>query len=94
MFYIVLVLDSTYKINNYCPVLVGFIGVTSTELTFSIAFAYMMSEKEDNVTWALERCCDLLKYKDICPKVLVTDRDNDLINVVDIIFPNAIVLLC
>jgi len=30
--------------------LLEFVGVTSTEFTFTIAFAYMMSSKEDNVT--------------------------------------------
>jgi len=46
----VLVLDSTYKSNKYRLQLLEFVGVTSIELTFSVALAYMMSEKEDNVT--------------------------------------------
>jgi hypothetical protein len=49
-----------------------FVDVTSTELTFSTAFACVMHEKEDNVTWTLERCRDLLKSKDISSKVVVT----------------------
>jgi len=52
----VLVLDSTYKTNKYRIPLLEFVGNTSTQLTFSIRFAYMISEKENNVTWALERC--------------------------------------
>jgi len=61
----VLVLDSTYKTNMYRLPLLEFIGNTSTQLTFSIGFAYMMSEKEYNVTWALERCRELLHSKDL-----------------------------
>jgi len=56
----VLVLDSTYKTNKYRLSLLEFVGNTSTQLTFSIGFDYMMSEKEDNVTWTLERCCELI----------------------------------
>lgn len=82
----VLVLDSTKKTDKYCLSLLEFVGVTYTELTFSIAFAYMMYEKEDNVTWTLERFHDVLKSRDISPKFIIIGRDNAL-NVVDTIFP-------
>lgn len=39
-FSMVLVLDSTYKTNTYHLLLLEFVGVTFTELTFSVAFAY------------------------------------------------------
>ena len=54
----------------------------------------MMSEKEDNVSWALERCRELLRSKDIYPKVVVTDQDNALMNVVGTVFAEATALLC
>jgi len=54
----------------------------------------MMFEKEDNVTWALERCHELLHSKDLYPKLVFIDRDNALMNVVDIVFPEATTLLC
>jgi len=41
-----------------------------------------MSQKEDNFTWTLQTCLDLLKSKDNMPKVIVTSRDTTLINVV------------
>lgn len=85
-YFIKLFRDSTYKYNKYCLSLLDFFGVTSTGLTFYIAFASIMYEKGDNVTWALEMCRDLLNSKDISPKVVVTDRDNALMNVVDIVF--------
>jgi len=69
----VLVLDSTYTTNKYLLLLLEFVGVTSTKLTFSIAIVYMMSEKGDNVTWTIERCCDMLHSKVISPKVVVSD---------------------
>ena len=90
----VLVLDSTYKTNKYRLPLLEFVGNTSTMKTFSIAFAYMMSVRQDNITWALERSRELLHSKDLYPKVVVTDRNNALINVVETVFSNAATLLC
>jgi len=92
----VLVLDSTYKTNKYRLPLFEFVGNTSTMKTFSIAFAfaYMISERQDNVYWALKRCREMLHSKDLYPKVVVTDRDNALINVVEKVFPKATTLLC
>nr|ABN08127.1 hypothetical protein MtrDRAFT_AC155880g27v2 [Medicago truncatula] len=82
-----IVLDSTYKSNKYCLLLLEFICNTSTQLTFSIGFAYMMSKKEDNVTWTLERCRELLHSKAIYPKVVVTDWDNALMKCCRYHFP-------
>ena len=62
--------------------------------TFSIAFAYMMSERQDNVYSALERCREILHSKDLYPKVVVSGRDNALIYAVENVFPKAITLLC
>ena len=64
----VLVLDSTYKTNKYRIPLPDFVGNTSTMKTFSIAFAYMMSERQDNVYWSLERYREMLHSKDLYPK--------------------------
>jgi hypothetical protein len=47
----------------------------------------MMYKKEDNVNWALEMCRDLLNFKDISPKFVVSYWDNALMNVVDTVFP-------
>jgi len=71
-----------------------FIGNTSTMKMFSIAFAYMMSERQDNVNWALEMCRELLHSKYLYPKVVVNDRDNALIIVVGTVFPDATTMLC
>ena len=45
MFPVVLIMDSTYKTNKYRQPLFEIVGVTSTELTFAVAFAYMESDK-------------------------------------------------
>ncbi|XP_024630682.2 protein FAR1-RELATED SEQUENCE 5-like [Medicago truncatula] len=89
-----LVLDSTYNTNKYRLPLLEFVANTFTQLIFSIGFTYMMYEKEEHVTWALERCRKLLHSKDLYPKVVVTDHDNALMNDVDTVFPESTALLC
>lgn len=59
-FFIVLMFDSTYKNNKYRLPLLEMVGVTSTEKTYSIRFAFLESEKKDNDTWVLEVCRTLL----------------------------------
>jgi hypothetical protein len=94
MFPMVLVLDSTYTTNKYRLLLLEFVGVTSTKMMFSIAFDYMMFQKEDNVSWALKRCRDQLHSKDTSSKVVVTDQKNALMNVVNTVFLEASSLIC
>jgi transposase-like protein len=63
------------------------VGITSTKMTYSVAFAFLSSELEDNFTWALEMSVDLLTSKLNMPKVVVTDRDNALMNDVAKVLP-------
>jgi hypothetical protein len=90
----VLMMDSTYKTNKYKMPLFDIVGVTSTEDSFNVGFAFIANEKEDNFIWALETCKSLLKSKDTFPKVIVTDRDKSLMNAVPIVFPNSSALVC
>ncbi|GAU37262.1 hypothetical protein TSUD_319160 [Trifolium subterraneum] len=90
----VLMMDSTYKTNKYKMPLFEIVGVTSTEDSFNVGFAFIANEKEDNFIWALETCKSLLKSKDTFPKVIVTDRDKSLMNAVPIVFPNSTALVC
>ncbi|CAJ2651206.1 unnamed protein product [Trifolium pratense] len=54
LFPIVLVMDCTYKTNKYRQPLLETAGITSTNMTFAVGFAYMESEKTNNYHWALE----------------------------------------
>ncbi|GAU50446.1 hypothetical protein TSUD_409530 [Trifolium subterraneum] len=90
----VLMMDSTYKTSKYKMPLFEIVGVTSTEDSFNVGFAFIANEKEDNFIWALETCKSLLKSKDTFPKVIVTDRDKSLMNAVLIVFPNSTALVC
>ncbi|CAJ2668212.1 unnamed protein product [Trifolium pratense] len=90
----VLMLDSTYKTNKYKMPLFEIVGVTSTEKSYNVGFAYIANEKEEDFIWALETCRSLLKSKDTVPKVIVTDRDQALMNAVAKVFPKSTALLC
>ncbi|XP_073222483.1 uncharacterized protein [Cicer arietinum] len=72
--------------------LLEIIGVTSTEMTFCVGFAYLQSERVDNFTWALQMVKEQITSGEV--EVIVTDRDLALMNVVENVFPKAVNLLC
>jgi len=43
-----LICDTTYKTNKYYLPLLEIIGITSTNMTFVVAFAYLSSERMDS----------------------------------------------
>ncbi|KAH1261764.1 PKS-NRPS hybrid synthetase [Glycine max] len=87
-------IDSTYKTNRYRFPLLDFVGVTPTEMTFSADFAYVEGERVNNLVWALQRFRGLFLKRDALPGVIVTDRDQTLMNAVKDVFPECTNLLC
>ncbi|KAL5169636.1 Protein FAR1-RELATED SEQUENCE 5 [Glycine soja] len=85
---------STYKTNRYRLPLLDFVGVTPMAMTFSVEFAYLESERVNNIVWALERFRGLFLRNDRLPVVIVTDRDLTLMNAVKTVFPKCTNLLC
>lgn len=69
MFPTILIMDNTYKINRYKLPLLGIVGVTSTDLTFSVAFAYLSTERFNNFTWALQKLRELFVTDNLLPQV-------------------------
>ncbi|KAL5133194.1 putative protein FAR1-RELATED SEQUENCE 10 [Glycine soja] len=53
--HLVFFIDDTYKTNRYRLPLLDFVGMTPTEMTFSVGFAYLEGERVNNLVWALER---------------------------------------
>lgn len=94
LFPIVLEMDCTYKTNKYRQPLLEIIGITSTNLTFAVGFAYLEAEKTDNYRWALEKLKGLFIKQDNVPQVILTDRELALINAIEIVFPHSVNLLC
>ncbi|CAJ2677407.1 unnamed protein product, partial [Trifolium pratense] len=93
-FHTVLTMDSTYKTSKYKMPLFEIVGFTSTEKTFNVAFAWLSNEKEDNFIWALQQLHCLLRREANLPRVILTDRDLALMNVIPAVFPDTTVLVC
>lgn len=70
------------------------VRLTSTQNTYFASFAFLTSQKEENFTWVVQTLLDLLNLKDNIPKMIKTNNDTTLMNVVATIFPKTIVLLC
>ena len=70
------------------------VGVTSTNLKFSIGFAYLEHERKDKFKWALEKLKELFSFEKFLLNVVVTDRELALMNAIEVVFPNSTHLLC
>ena len=70
------------------------VGVTSTDLTYSVGFGFVTHEKEENFVWVLKMLCKLLTSKMNMPKVIVTNRDGSLMKVVGIVFLESYAMNC
>ncbi|KAG8478833.1 hypothetical protein CXB51_028781 [Gossypium anomalum] len=82
----ILIVDATYKTNKYDLPFVQIVAVTSTNKTFSIAFAFIINEKEENYNWALT-CLKLTLEECMYPRLA-------LMNACQQVFPDATRLLC
>lgn len=89
----ILIMDCTYKTNRYRLPLLEIVGITSTNMTFSVAFAYLESEREDNYSWALGSLISLM-HRQLVPSIIVTDRKLALMNAIDRIFSTSRHMLC
>ena len=89
----VLILDPTYKTNRYHLPLLEIVGLTSTNKTFCIAFAFIQNEMTDNFQWVLG-CLRQTLDGYMLPRVIVTDRDLALMRACLEVFPDATRLLC
>ncbi|PNX94134.1 protein FAR1-related sequence 5-like [Trifolium pratense] len=89
----VIIMDSTYKTNKYRLPLFEIFGLTSTGRIYPVGLAFLIKEKEDNFVWALQSVRMMLRCEDDM-KVIVTDRDQALMNTVNIVFAKCTPLLC
>ncbi|CAL5337320.1 unnamed protein product [Camellia sinensis] len=89
----ILVMDCTYKTNIYRLPLLEIVGVTSIEMTFSVAIAYLQYERVDNYAWVFATLRDVMDGF-VVPTIIVTDRELALMNAIQKIFPSGRHLLC
>lgn len=73
--------------------LLKIIRLTSTDITFSVAFVYLQYEREDKFNWALDVLHSIMNDNAL-PNVIVTDRKLALMNAISRVFPTATHLLC
>ena len=80
-----------YILCRYDRPLLEIVGLTSTEKTFNLGFAFMGDETEETYTWVLRQvegwCPDR-------PRVIVTDKDGALVEAIPRVFPDAQHNLC
>ena len=89
----VIQIDATYKTNMYNMPLVEIVGVTPTNRTFSISYAFIISEQEHNYRWVLE-CLKSTLGEGFAVRVVLTDRDLALMKACKTVMPEAYHLLC
>jgi len=70
------------------------VGITSTRLTFSVAFVLHTSKHENNFVWSLGRLKGLFFRVDAYPRIVVSDRDISLVNAINVVIPKDFNLLC
>lgn len=64
------------------------VHITSTKTTFSVAFAFMDKEKEDNYTWVLKKLKGMMDPESL-PDVIITERELAIVNAITRVFPKA-----
>ena len=69
------------------------VGMTAFNTTFSVCFAFLKEEKEDDYGWALQQVHNLFP-PDRLPETIVTDRELALMNALRQQFPHSRNLLC
>ncbi|XP_058218516.1 PKS-NRPS hybrid synthetase cheA-like [Rhododendron vialii] len=91
----VLIIDATYKSNEYRIPLLEVVGITSTMKTYSLMFAYLNNETKERLIWALDTLKRWMVGKGAAlPSVIVSDRDLALLGAIEICFPLAQHILC
>ncbi|KAI3878823.1 hypothetical protein MKW92_025246 [Papaver armeniacum] len=87
------ILDCTYKTNQWSMPLLHFVGVTSTNHTFTIAYCFMPGEKTEDYVWALRKLKDLYS-PNYLPSLFISDDDQQLQKGLAEVFPEATNILC
>jgi MULE transposase domain len=83
-----LIIDSTYKTNQYSMPLVDVIGHTSIGTSFFVGFAFIESEDMPTYIWVLEQVKAVYDKGRIWhPDVIATDGDEALIGAIKQVFP-------
>lgn len=83
-----------YTTNKYRQPMFEIVSVTSTELTFAVAFAYIESEQTENFCCMLDKLKQLFVKEEMYPRVILNDKDLVLIKAIELVLSRTINLLC
>lgn len=86
------ILDCTYKTNKFKLPLLHIAGINNSNKSFSVAFCFISKERTNQYIWALEQLS--LSLDSNHPSVLVTDKEQALINAIEEVFPQSSHILC
>ncbi len=82
----ILLLDCTYKTNKFDMPLVNVLGVDNMGKSFSVAFAFLDSEVEENYLAVVRKISSLFK-PGLFPSIIGTDCELALIHAIELTFP-------
>ena len=85
-------IDESYRTNKYGAGMLHVISSTSTNITYKLAFYFLQSARQVDLTWILKTILEQSII--INPGVIITDADLTLINAIDAVFPQAHHQLC
>ena len=89
----VVLMDCTYKTNEYRLPLLHIVGMTSFNIQFSVVFCFLKEEKQNEYMWTLSKLAAILT-PETRQAAIVTDRDLSLMTAIDKIFPSSSHMLC
>lgn len=89
----VLLMDATYKVNQYNMPLFHMVGFDCNYRTFTAGWCFLSNEDIEAYSWTLGRLAEHL-HPHGGPQVIVTDRELALMAAIEIVFPRAKHMLC
>lgn len=89
-------MDCTYKTNKYRMPLLTIVGHTSVGSTFIVGFAFLEKETKEYYDWVLDQVRMLYESLGLAPRVIVTDRELDLMEAIEACFSESAIkhVLC
>lgn len=91
----VLLMDCTYKTNQYKLPLLIITGITPLNSTFYVAFSFLEHKKEPDYTFLLKALQQTyINFNLPDPRIILSDDDKALQNSIAVVYPHSINLLC
>lgn len=87
-------LDCTYKTTRYGLPLLNIVGVTGYNTTFNIGFCFLAKEATVDFDWAMLALHGAMTDLEVCPKIILVDRDRACLAAVKAVFPQCTVRIC